>query len=258
MGILNQFSQTIIAGVFPPRCAGCGGWEEGLFCADCRHQLQFLGKPLCTVCGKPFDPLAMAHLCPECRPNRNHKPPEFTALRSCFGFDGPVREAIHLYKYEGQRSLANLLAGELADFWMCDCNGTLQTPYCDLITPVPLHWWRAYRRGYNQSELLANQLSINIAVPTKVLLRRVKPTRPQVELDRDQRAENVKNAFQVDKAAVSYIQGKTILLVDDVCTTGATLRECAKALKAGGAAVVYALTMARQIASSQVREEPRA
>jgi ComF family protein len=255
MDNLQQLLQTIVAGIFPPHCAGCGGWEENLFCSKCCEQLQFLHKPLCEVCGKPFDPLAIAHLCPECRPSRNHKPPEFTALRSCFGFNGPMREAVHRYKYQNQRSLAHLLGQELANFWISDCNGTLQTPHCDLITPVPLHWWRAYRRGYNQSGLIANHLSENIGVPAKVLLRRVKPTRPQVELDRDQRAENVKNAFQVDETAAPSIRGKTVLLVDDVCTTGATLRECAKALKSGGAAAVYAVTLARQIPSSRTAEE---
>jgi ComF family protein len=115
------------------------------------------------------------------------------------------------------------------------------------MAPVPLHRWRAYRRGYNQSELLANHLSPMINVPSKVLLHRVKPTRPQVELGRDQRAENVKNAFQVDKEMTPVIKEKTILLIDDVCTTGATLRECARALRQGGAAAIYALTFARQI-----------
>jgi ComF family protein len=258
MGILKQFSQAAIAGVFPPRCAGCDGWDERLFCDDCRLQLRVLQGPLCTVCGKPFDPLAFATLCAECRPSRNNKPPEFPALRSCFAFDGPSREAIHRYKYQGQSSLVHLLAQELADFWARDCNGTLQTSHCDLMTPVPLHWWRAYRRGYNQSELLANQLSLKMDVPSKVLLRRVKPTRPQVELDRGQRAENVKNAFQIEATHAELIKAKTILLIDDVCTTGATLRECAKALKKGGAAAVYALTVARQIPSSHTGEEPRA
>ena len=253
MGILKQFSQAAIAGVFPPRCAGCDGWEERLFCDNCRLQLRLLQNPLCTVCGKPFDPLAFATLCAECRPSRKNKPPEFSALRSCFTFEGPSREAVHRYKYQGQSSLAELLAQELANFWMHDCNGTLQIPACDLITPVPLHWWRAYRRGYNQSELLANQLSLKIDIPSKVLLRRVKPTRPQVELDRDQRAENVKNAFQADEAMTPLIKNKTILLIDDVCTTGATLRECARALKKSGAAAVYALTLTRQIPSSQTR-----
>jgi ComF family protein len=258
MDILEQLSQAVIGGVFPPRCAGCDEWEEQLFCNNCRLQLRVLQNPLCTVCGKPFDPLAFATLCAECRPSRKNKPPEFTALRSCFAFEGASREAIHRYKYQGQSSLAELLAQELANFWMRDCNDTLQIPDCDLITPVPLHWWRAYRRGYNQSELLANQLSLKIDVPSKVLLRRVKPTRPQVELGRDQRAENVKNAFQVDEAMITSINDKTILLIDDVCTTGATLRECARALKKGGAAAVYALTLARQIPSSQTGEEPRA
>mgnify|MGYP001118013881 CR=1 FL=1 len=247
MSLWNKLAQDLVKGVFPPRCAGCGEWEEKLFCANCQQQLQFIHNPLCKVCGKPFDTLALADLCSECRVSRYNKPPEFSALRSCFGFAGPVREAIHRYKYQGQRSLADLLGQELTDFWSSDCHDTLQTPHCDLITPVPLHWWRAYRRGYNQSELLANQLSFNIGVPAKVLLRRVKPTRPQVELNRDQRAANVKNAFHVDEAMMSVVKGKTILLIDDVCTTGATLRECAKALLKGEASAVYALTVARQI-----------
>lgn len=247
MHILNRLSQAAIFGLFPPRCAGCGGWEKRLFCDDCRSQLSSIQNPLCKICGKPFDPLATADICAECRPSRTNKPPEYVALRSCFQFGGPVREAIHSYKYNGQSSWADLLSQELARFWLSDCSGSLQTPPCDLVTPVPLHWWRAYRRGYNQSELLANQLSLKIDVPAKVLLQRVKPTRPQVELGRDQRAENVKNAFQVNEVIKPIISGNTILLIDDVCTTGSTLRECAKALKKGGAVAVYALTVARQM-----------
>ena len=247
MDFLKQVSQVALNSLFPPRCAGCDAWEERLFCDDCRLQLRALEAPLCSVCGTPFDPLAFASLCAECRPSRNNKPPEFSALRSCFMFAGPSREAIHRYKYEGQSSLAGLMALELSDFWRSDCNGTLQIPPCDLMAPVPLHRWRAYRRGYNQSELLANHLSPMIDVPSKVLLRRVKPTRPQVELGRDQRAENVKNAFQVDKEMTPIIKEKTILLIDDVCTTGATLRECARVLRKGGAAAIYALTFARLI-----------
>jgi ComF family protein len=248
MSLWNPLFQTVIKSLFPPRCAGCGEWHEGLFCRHCRLELRVLTAPLCRVCGKPFDPLAKdAALCAECRPSRYSKTPAFTALRSCFDFDGPLREAIHRYKYQGQSSLAVLLADEMMRFWQTGCGNTLEIPHCDWVTPVPLHWWRAHRRGYNQSELLANHFSYDTGIPAKVLLRRIRPTRPQIELAREQRAQNVQNAFQVDDALKPLLRQKTVLLMDDVCTTGATLRECASALRKGGAAAIYALTVARQI-----------
>lgn len=255
MRIWNQLVHQLIKGLFPPRCAGCGIWEEALFCADCRRLARYIHGPVCAVCGIPFDPLAQATLCAQCRPSRTNKAPDFTALRSCFVFEGPPREAIHRFKYQGQSSLADLLARELSGFLSCDCRDTLQIPRCDLITPVPLHWWRAHRRGYNQSELLAKHLASRLDIPAKVLLRRVKPTRPQVELDRKQRTANVKNAFEAETTAAPLIKGKTILLIDDVCTTGATLRECATALKRNGAAAIYALTVARPVFNNREAEE---
>jgi len=244
----NRGFEIALSGLFPPRCAGCNCWNEDIFCATCREQLRYLTTPLCQVCGKPFDPLAKgAHLCAECRPNRYHKPPAFTALRSCYVFEGPVREAVHRYKYENRTVLAVALADVLAEFWQHGCGDSLETPQLDVVTAVPLHWWRRYRRGYNQSELLANRLAEQLQVPAKVLLQRIRPTRPQIYLGHNQRAGNVKNAFVMEKRA-SSVKKKSVLLIDDVCTTGATLRECARVLKRAGAQSVYGLTLARQIA----------
>ena len=248
---LDHCYKAVLDGIFPPRCAGCNCWNKEVFCANCRKQLRHLALPLCKVCGKPFDPLVKdANLCAECRPGRYHVPMAFTALRSCFVYEGPVREAIHRYKYQNHAVLAAALGNELAAFWRQNCWDSLEMPCCDMVTAVPLHWWRRYRRGYNQSELLADQLARQLQIPAKVLLQRVKPTRPQVHLGHAQRAENVKNAFVIEKQAPS-LKGKSVLLIDDVCTTGATLRECAKILKRAGAQSVYGLTLARQLAHTQ-------
>lgn len=239
---------AILQGIFPPRCAGCGGWHQGLFCDACRLQLLAVSRPLCDVCGQAFDRLAKdVHLCAECRPNKKNPLPAFIALRSKYDFEGPIRKAIHRFKYQGQTSLSEDLADELCGFWQQDCGGTLSVPCCDVITGVPLHWWRKHRRGYNQSDLIAQHLASRLNVSFNVLLQRTRPTRPQVELTRDERAENVKNAFRAIETRKPEIKGKTVLLIDDVCTTSATLRECAKALKKGGAGSIYALTLARKM-----------
>jgi ComF family protein len=115
------------------------------------------------------------------------------------------------------------------------------------VVPVPLHAWRRYRRGYNQSELLARELARLIDVPMMNALTRVRHTTPQVELRKKQRRDNVRGAFALHEEVARRGEKGSVLLIDDVCTTGATLGECARVLKSAGFAPVYALTLARQL-----------
>jgi ComF family protein len=253
---LTTIYHLALDAVFPPRCAGCGLWSEPVFCPACRASLRPIVAPLCVCCGYPFDPLARsAAVCAECHHNRYHLSPSFEALRSVYTFEGPLRQAVHRFKYQDKRALAAPLGALLRDFLVEQpAPGSTRVPRLPhhrlaLITSVPLHPWRRYRRGYNQSELLARELGKALRVPVGSVLRRIRHTVPQVELAAQQRAKNVRNAFAADVAALraSNPRNGPVLVLDDVCTTGSTLRECARVLKAAGAAEVYALTLARQL-----------
>ena len=195
---------------------------------------------LCPRCGKSFgSPEALAysplHLCLDCR----KKPPVFDQALSVGNFEGPLREAIHQYKYRPCRSLGHPLA-----MWMTAHLRSLEA--IDLIMPVPLHTSRLRKRGFNQALLLAAPVAKTAAVPLSYdNLVRIRPTRPQVELSGDERLHNVAGAFALKRP--DAVAGTSILLIDDVFTTGATMNECSRVLKESGAVHVYALTLARAV-----------
>jgi len=153
-------------------------------------------------------------------------------------FEGVLREAVHQLKYDGRTVLAGPLGGLMAAYWM-------QHPMpVDVVVPVPLHTARLRERGYNQAALLARELArrVGLAVDGQTLIRQ-RATAPQVELNARQRRENVREAFH---CVGDGLAGKQVLLVDDVCTTGATLEACAVALHdEGRVSSVQALTLAR-------------
>jgi len=164
-------------------------------------------------------------------------PLQIECIRSVVYFEGVLREAVHWLKYRGRTALAGPLGGLMAGYWM-------QHPMpTDIVVPVPLHTARLRERGYNQAALLAREMArrVGLVVDEQTLVR-WRVTAPQVELDFRQRRENVRDAFRCSGDALT---GKQVLLVDDVCTTGATLEACAVALYEGGARGVRALTLAR-------------
>jgi ComF family protein len=158
-------------------------------------------------------------------------------IRSAAYFeDSPLRPAIHALKYQGRKVVAQELAEIMVE--ACEHFGLA----ADVIMPVPLHQSRLRKRGFNQSELLARGLSVLKSIPldTKSLIRS-RPTQSQMELSAAERHENVKDAFECCRP----VAGLTVLLIDDVCTTGSTLDYCATALKANQAKAVMGLTLAR-------------
>lgn len=247
----NAYGQLLDI-VFPPRCAGCRTWSSGLFCPACERTLVPIAAPFCSSCGIPFDPLAQtASQCPDCRSTYSRRAPSLRILRSAYTFEGALRHAVHRFKYQGKVALAPALADRLHTYLTHQPVGAPVIPSADLelLIPVPLHPWRRYRRGYNQSELLARELGQRLGVPAAVLLSRERHTTPQVELSARDRASNVAGAFAADADGVAALEpgNRPVLLIDDVCTTGSTLRECASVLAACGLQHVYALTLARQL-----------
>lgn len=219
--------------VFPPSCAGCG--RPGFrWCPACQKDLPSLREPVCSVCGTTLARLD-GDSCIQCR----RQPPAFHSLRSWAAFDGPVRNALHRLKYRRDLGLGEALTPHISRFAL-----DLGWPV-DLVVPVPLGRRRQSERGYNQAALIAWPLAMALGIEyDQQALARVRDTRSQVGLARRERQENVRDAFM---AKPSRVRGRSILLVDDVATTGSTLSSCAGALCASGARDVFALTAARAL-----------
>jgi ComF family protein len=213
--------------LFPSRCVGCKRYN-GLLCQDCRQALPLLNG----VCGRCALPRGMG----ECR-GCGKLAPSLASLRAVCSYDGVARSAVHVLKYRGGRNVSRLL-GELMRQHIA------QRPLrVELVIPVPLSKRRRRERGYNQAELLAREIvhAVGASLAFDALDRRERPA--QQGLDAAARLRNLEGAISVGKP----IDGKTVLLVDDVATTGATLSACADALKAAGAEEVRALVFARDL-----------
>ena len=216
-------------------------------CSNCIGQLVVVESPLCSCCGLPFESRqGLDHRCGDC----SASPKKFRIARAPLVFKQVFTEVIHCYKYRGKiqlaRPLGELLFAAFRLFWDVDS--------IDVVIPIPLHLERFRQRGFNQSYLLirnwqtiAGQIPFdlgNLQIMRDVLARTV-ATPPQTGLDRRQRAENIKNAFEL--ADEAKVIDKRILLVDDVYTTGATVNECARLLLDHGAAHVDVLSLARAV-----------
>src|ERR1035437_2493965 len=218
--------------LFPQKCLGCG-IEGELICQVCLQSLPRISHPVCPQCGRP-QPSGI--MCPACIRQKN----AINGLRSPLKFEGVVREAVHQSKYKNLRLLARPLANIMAEY-------LIRYPLpADLLIPVPLHPRRLKERGYNQSALLAEELSklANLSLADDLLIR-TKHHLPQPRTRNvGERLQNVKEAFACSN---SKLKGKRILLIDDVSTSGATMEACAAALKSAGAESVWGLVRAREL-----------
>lgn len=226
----------------PPRCPGCGAvtGEDHRFCATCWQQLRFLGAPACATCNLPFafDRGAGAH-CGNCLA----APPRHDGIRAAVAYGDIARRLALGLKYGGRLGFAETIARQLA---------RLVTPGIDLIIPVPLHPRRLWMRGFNQAAMIARALSRQTDIPCDVAsLKRVRATPLLRGLGAKARAAAVANAFLVPSVRAPMLAGKTVALIDDVYTSGATADGCVKALKSAGAHRVIILCWARVLNSER-------
>lgn len=199
-------------------------------CDECRAKVRRLEEPLCGLCGVEVESARR-----ECGCRARLR--SLTRLRSAVAYEGPVEHAVHRFKYEGWRRLAEPLAQLIAE------RLAVEGLAAGRVIAVPLHPARLRQRGYNQAELLARELRRRMVLPAcKGELLRTRPTPPQVGRDRLRRFENVKDAFGWRGVG---LEGESILLVDDVATTGATLDACASVLRAAGSGPVTGVSIAR-------------
>lgn len=203
--------------------------------------LDLLFPPVCSVCDEPGEAF-----CDACRTQIREVPPDAEPIEglevASLGLhEGPLRTAVLQLKFGRRTRLARPL-GELLGA-LLETRGERWIP--DALVPVPMHWTRRLERGFNQSELLASWAGRTAGIPVARALRRVRRTRPQVGLSGAERRRNLRDAFRA--APGGRLAGLRLVLVDDVCTTGTTLRLCAATLRRAGAAEVFALTCSREL-----------
>jgi ComF family protein len=235
--LLRELYGDLLDFIYPPLCGLCHrhlNREEKNVCQDCWRSLPIITGPFCQRCGLPLagaDPVCMA-----CRSRQ----PLFSFARSYGLFDERFQQIIHLFKYRRRKSLAGPLAELLSVVFRAE--GRYHS--MDAMVPIPLHPVKYRTRGYNQSELIARELSIihGLAILDGALIRMVN-TRSQSNLGWVERKNNVRGAFRVKDAG--SVDGRRLILVDDVFTTGATASACAEPLLRAGAAEVSVLTVAR-------------
>jgi ComF family protein len=239
---MHFFLEKLFQFFLPSQCACCGTFlDEGHpgLCADCFARTRPIEPPLCSVCGLPFvSSVGESHVCGGCHIRKKH----FTTARAVAYYEGPLQETLHRWKYERRISLTPFLGR-----WMAERLRRYWThPRFDLLIPVPLHVKRLRDRGFNQALLLTRELSRWTRIPYgKGVLQKRRATVPQVDLSGAEREKRIKGVFTVP--ANGPIEDRSVLLVDDVYTTGATVNECAKVLLAAGARRVDVFTLARAV-----------
>jgi ComF family protein len=238
---LARVGRTFRDAFFPQRCFGCGAIVDaaGALCPSCWHGFRFIAPPVCALCGQPFEyPVGDGAVCGACAKS----PPQYDSARAALVYDDASRPLILAFKH-GDRTRYAAAFGK----WMmragaaCLREGTI-------VVPVPLRRWRLLRRRYNQSVLLAWALAreTGCRVAPDLLIRQ-RNTPPQGRLSRRARRRNVRSAFSVSEAGMRLVAGQSVVLVDDVYTTGATVEACARTLKSAGAKDVHVLTLARVV-----------
>ncbi|NQV82896.1 MAG: ComF family protein [Rhodospirillales bacterium] len=243
MSRLSVLAGSALDILLPPQCPSCNGVVEaaGVLCGPCWRQVDFVSPPQCVACGLPFSfdtSLSDTVLCGACARRR----PPYERARAVMVYGDFSRKLVLAFKHGDRTDTAPALGR-----WMASAGADLIQD-ADVIAPVPLHWSRLFARRYNQAALLAGVVG-KLAERTVVqdLLIRRKRTPPQGRLGVAARRRNVQGAFRLHPARTGNLEGRRVLLIDDVLTTGATVAGCAKVLLRGGAVAVDVLTLARVV-----------
>lgn len=238
---LFSVGRSIIDYALPPRCAGCGEVivDAGTFCPPCWSRLEWLGNEGCLKCGLPLVGTD-ADTCGRCLAN----PPMLDRIRAAVAYDELPRSIALRLKYGRKVGLARTMARYMAPLRDALDDGAL-------LVPVPLHRWRLWGRGFNQSVLIARAIAEDWGLPLESrMLQRIRSTRPLKGLTHRQRRNAVGGAFRVP--AANDLKGRTVVLIDDVLTTGSTAEACAKALRRAGASRVELICWARVVRPTQL------
>jgi ComF family protein len=231
---LEKAASVLLNVLYPARCPACGDPSDSFatspICRECWSDITPYDGPKCRICAEPFTS-ELAELCGTCMSTD-----PVVKATVCYGiYDEALRESIHRFKFSSQKRLARPLAGLLS---------TLELPDVDLMVPVPTSPRGLRERGFSHTLLLSRSLSKERDIPVVTgLLYKKKETPPQVGLSRAERLTNLRGAFSTKRK----LKGERVLIVDDVITTGATIRECAKAMRKAGAGDIHATALARTL-----------
>lgn len=230
----RQIFDSIFDILCPKTCPMCDKIlaKDKKICTECERKLVYIFEPKCKKCGKELEDERKEY-CGDCSVKKHY----FKTGIAAFKYNGMISKSIYKFKYHNRRSYAAFYGDAISNVYEND----ILRWNADVIIPVPIHYKRRVKRGYNQAELVARELGdkLNISVDEKYLFR-VANTKPMKELDKTDRKKNVEKAFKIYRNVVEY---KKIILVDDIYTTGSTLDACAKVLLEAGAREVFFISL---------------
>ena len=227
-----KIKEALASIVFPPRCPVC---DEVIHvgkdtCDDCRKKVVCIGEPVCKKCGKPLENQRREY-CSDCARKQHY----FFQGKAVFVYQGEIRQSMYRFKYNNKREYASYYAKEAARIY----GGWIRRKQIEAIVPVPMYRWKEKGRGYNQATVFAAALGERMRLPVeKRMVKRIRNTTPQKELNDVERKANLKKAFQLVPDIVKY---KKILIVDDIYTTGSTIDAVAEVLLQAGVDEIYFL-----------------
>lgn len=232
---MDGIKRKLIGLLYPKRikCCVCGSEAKEAVCSSCLSQLEYIEGRVCLKCGKGIDDEYDGNICPDCkRADKN-----FDMAFSCFEYKGMGKNVIHKLKYENCKEIAHTLSRlmyqKIAE----------EGIRLDAVVPVPIHKSKEAIRGFNQAQLIAEEIATALGIPLWNCITRTKITTDQFKLDKVNRNLNVHNAFCIN-VLYNNVKNENILLVDDVYTTGSTVDECSRILKQQGVQRIFVITAA--------------
>ncbi|MDD2494532.1 MAG: ComF family protein [Tissierellia bacterium] len=240
---MNTFIESFLELIYPEKniCCMCDIYDETIddkyICADCERKIKKIIPPYCIKCCKPINYSSSTNLCPDCISFEKF----FEESRSPFLYEGIIKKGIYNLKYYNKPYYLRYFGNALLQYMNDNDYNNF-----DYIIPVPLHPLKLKSRGYNQSELIAKYIAKKLNITFIDGISRIKQTGKQSTKSKEDRRRSLENAFKIKKSKKYHIlKNSTILLVDDIYTTGSTANECSKALLDYGISKVYVITIAR-------------